>query len=236
MPEDKFFSVNNPKYLVKRELIDLAVNNRNSKILVALNSDKLILNEKNHDFIELCNANICYFDGSGAAWAHNRKFMSNAKKIAGVELYLDVLRELSNKNIPVALIGGSDSLIKRASLILQDQIKNLQVVDISNGYCDKSSWDTIIYRFKKSGAEYVIAAMGSPLQEKFLMRSLKIAGIGGMGVGGSLKVLVGDQQRAPKLYRDLGLEFLYRYLRGGVKFYRMKADFLFFIRALTKQY
>lgn len=236
MPEEFFFSINKPKYLCKKDLIDVALEHRNSKILVALNSDKLILNNKNQNFINLCNANICYLDGVGAAWAHNRKYKSNAKKIAGVELYLDILQELATKNVPIAIIGGSEKMINQSSIVLKDQIQNLQIAGISEGYIDKSSWDTTILKFKEAGAGYIIAAMGSPRQEEFLMRSLNIAGIGGMGVGGSLKVLVGEQQRAPKLFRDNGLEFLYRYIWNGVKFHRIRADFIFFLKTLTRQY
>lgn len=236
MPEELFFKISNLRYLNRDDLVDAAIRSRLKKILIALNSDKLILNETDQDFIDLCNNNICYFDGIGAAWAHNRKFKSGAKKIAGIELYLDVLQELAKRKIPVALIGGSGELIEQASVALQARIENLQVVGISNGYIDKLDWDSVILNFKKAGAGYVIAAMGSPLQEQFLLRSLKVAGVGGMGVGGSLKVLIGEQQRAPKAFRNVGLEFLYRYFRSGVKFHRVKADFVFFIRTLTGQY
>jgi exopolysaccharide biosynthesis WecB/TagA/CpsF family protein len=236
MLEDKFFSINKPQYLQRDRLVDFAVRHSNSKILVALNSDKLILNEKNTEFVNLCNANICYFDGVGAAWAHNRKYSSGAKKIAGVELYLNILEELANRKIPVALIGGPTGLVEKSQIILQAQIPSLQIVASSNGYIDLSSWDSVINDFKEAGAGYVIAAMGSPRQEKFLLRCLNTAGIGGMGVGGSLKVLVGEQQRAPKLFRNLGLEFLYRYVASGVQYYRIKADLIFAIRTLIGRY
>ena len=236
MPEKLFFKISKLTYLNRDELVDAVVKDRSKKILIALNSDKLILNETDQDFIDLCNDNICYFDGIGAAWAHNRKFKSGARKIAGIELYLDVLQELAKRKIPVALIGGSIELIEHASAALQRRIENLQVAAISDGYIDKLNWDSVILDFKKAGAGYVIAAMGSPLQEEFLIRSLKVAGVGGMGVGGSLKVLIGEQQRAPKAFRNVGLEFLYRYFRHGVKLHRIKADFVFFIRTLTGQY
>lgn len=236
MPEKLFFKIRNLEYLTRSELVEATIKERFNKILIALNSDKLILNEADQDFIDLCNDNICYFDGIGAAWAHNRKFNSGTKKVAGIDLYLDVLHELAKMKIPVALIGGSSELIEQASVTLQARIETLQVVAISNGYIDKLNWDHVIRDFKKAGAGYVIAAMGSPLQEEFLLRSLKVAGFGGMGVGGSLKVLIGEQKRAPKALRNIGLEFLYRYLKHGIKFRRVKADFVFFIRTLTGRY
>ena len=53
--------------------------------------------------------------------------------------------------------------------------------------------------------------MGSPKQEQFIYNAKKVLKPALMvGIGGSLDVWSGTVKRAPKIYRVLGLEWLYR--------------------------
>ena len=68
-------------------------------------------------------------------------------------------------------------------------------------------------RVRDSGAKIVTVAMGSPRQE-ILMRDCRLVSPDAlyMGVGGTYDVFTGHVKRAPKVWQNLGLEWLYRLL------------------------
>ncbi|WP_139766913.1 WecB/TagA/CpsF family glycosyltransferase, partial [Salmonella enterica] len=68
-------------------------------------------------------------------------------------------------------------------------------------------------RIHASGAKIVTVAMGSPKQE-LLMRDCREVHPHAlyMGVGGTYDVFTGHVKRAPKIWQNLGLEWLYRLL------------------------
>ncbi|MBR0114427.1 MAG: WecB/TagA/CpsF family glycosyltransferase, partial [Firmicutes bacterium] len=77
-------------------------------------------------------------------------------------------------------------------------------------------------------------ALGSPKQELFMekykgrFKNVRAA----VGVGGSLDVWSGTLDRAPKFYRDHGLEWLYRLIQQPSRIGRMAEIPRFLIKVL----
>ncbi|CAH0221854.1 UDP-N-acetyl-D-mannosaminuronic acid transferase [Rahnella aquatilis] len=71
--------------------------------------------------------------------------------------------------------------------------------------------EALFERVKSSGAAIVTVAMGSPKQE-ILMRDCRLVHPDAlyMGIGGTYDVFTGHVKRAPKIWQNLGLEWLYR--------------------------
>jgi N-acetylglucosaminyldiphosphoundecaprenol N-acetyl-beta-D-mannosaminyltransferase len=66
--------------------------------------------------------------------------------------------------------------------------------------------------------------MGSPKQELWLAEHLAASGATvGIGVGGTFDVLSGTVARAPRAWRALGLEWLYRLIREPRRWRRQLA-------------
>ncbi len=78
-----------------------------------------------------------------------------------------------------------------------------------NGYFDN---DEMIYNeLKQHSPKLILAALGSPRQEKFIYSAKsKLNPALMIGIGGSLDVWSGAVKRAPKIFQKLGLEWLYR--------------------------
>lgn len=204
----------------------------NNKILIALNSDKAISYKDNIEDHKLLNNALTYCDGIGIVWALKRKYDIRAEKIPGVELYLDILSLMETKGVPIALIGGSDTEIELVKKCVQGKFPLLRISYIRNGYFEERCWSTISAEIFDSGAKFIFAGLGSPLQERFLHHVSSCYKIGGMGVGGSFKVLTGQNTRAPSYLLHLNLEFLYRYATAGVKWSRILSDLRFFFHLL----
>jgi N-acetylglucosaminyldiphosphoundecaprenol N-acetyl-beta-D-mannosaminyltransferase len=98
--------------------------------------------------------------------------------------------------------------------VAERAIKNLKkrytfnVVGIENGYAKE---EEALEKISKSGADVLLVATGSPKQDLFIYRNKPELGVKlALGIGGSFDVWAGVKKRAPKLMRDLHLEWLWR--------------------------
>ena len=81
-----------------------------------------------------------------------------------------------------------------------------------------------------SGAELVFVCLGAPKQELWMERWGKECGAGLLcGLGGSLDVFAGTVERAPRFWREHGLEWFYRLCKEPRRAGRMMKLPLFLI-------
>ena len=88
------------------------------------------------------------------------------------------------------------------------------------------------------GADLVFVALGIPRQELLIDRYFPLAKKGiFVGVGGSFDVLSGMKQRAPQVFIDHNLEWLYRIVKEPKRmkrFYRSNIKFIWKIQKLKR--
>ena len=113
---------------------------------------------------------------------------------------------------PVFLIGGKPEVLAQTEQKLRNQW-NVNIVGSQDGYFRPEDRQALYERVRDSGAKIVTVAMGSPRQE-ILMRDCRLVSPDAlyMGVGGTYDVFTGHVKRAPKVWQNLGLEWLYRLL------------------------
>jgi len=77
---------------------------------------------------------------------------------------------------------------------------------------DESKKDKIIEKISTSDSEILFSTLGMKSQEESVIEIMKQAkNIKlGLGIGSSFDYMTGFQKRAPKIWRGLGLEWLYR--------------------------
>lgn len=134
------------------------------------------------------------------------------KRIAGIQFAHKMLEECSKENQTVALIGAKPQVIEKTIENLKKEIQNLNIVYSHDGYFADDN--EIINKLKETQPRLILCALGSPKQEllnkklkEILPNSLLI------GVGGSFDVWGGFVERAPKIWQELGLEWLYRTIK-----------------------
>jgi len=116
----------------------------------------------------------------------------------------------------VYLIGAEQEQVERSADILRKQYPGLRIVGYRNGYF--SSKDEIINTCEKivrMNPDYVIAGMGAPLQEKFLLQ-LKNCGYKGIGFtcGGFISQLsMKGVEYYPQWADKYNIRFLYRFCK-----------------------
>lgn len=157
-------------------------------------------------------------------------------RIPGIDFAKRLLEEAAKNNIPVAIIGAKEEVITKAIINLQEEIQNLNIVYYHNGYFNNNS--TIFEELKQKSPKLVLVATGSPKQEKFIYEAKSILSPCLMiGIGGSLDVWSGTIKRAPKVFRVLGLEWLYRTITQPSRIKRIFPTLpLFLIKALNYKF
>lgn len=205
--------------------------------LVAINAEKVIISEQNAQMHRLLlNAEYKYADGISIVCAIRRKYpqYQQIERIAGVELWEALLIGGINYNLPVFLVGGDEIVLAQTAKKLRQL--GVRIVGMQDGYFHESEQDKVIEQIRQSEAKFVSVAMGSPKQEMFIADAEKIyPNALYMGVGGSYDVFVGKVKRAPKLWRQFGLEWLFRLLQQPTRWQRQLRLFKYAYYYLTKQ-
>jgi N-acetylglucosaminyldiphosphoundecaprenol N-acetyl-beta-D-mannosaminyltransferase len=134
------------------------------------------------------------------------------ERVTGVEL-VDSLaaRSASAGDVRLYLLGGGGDTAMRAAEALRRSRPGVQIAGARDGYFRDDESDAVAAVIRASGANVLLAGLGSPKQELWLARYLAVTGCGaGIGVGGSFDVYAGNVERAPAFFQRAGLEWAYR--------------------------
>ena len=213
----KIFPFDSPKQLL--EYVDA-----HKGILVAVNAEKVTkATDKTRAVV---NNNIGYADGAGVVVAMHKLGHPNAVRIAGCDLWLDIISE-SYKEKTFYLVGGKQEVIDDTINKLKHDFEGINILGYRNGYLktEKEREDLILDIVEKK-PDVVYIAMGSPIQEFLMADMLKVHPAIYQGLGGSFDVYTGRVKRAPLWWQKHNLEFLYRFLRQPQRYkreyYRLK--------------
>lgn len=182
--------------------------------LVAINAEKLLTAEDNPEVRALiAAAEFKYADGISVVRSIRKKFpQAQVSRVAGADLWEALMARAGKEGTPVFLVGGKPEVLAQTEAKLRTQW-NVNIVGSQDGYFTPEQRQALFARIHASGAKIVTVAMGSPKQE-LLMRDCREVHPHAlyMGVGGTYDVFTGHVKRAPKIWQNLGLEWLYRLL------------------------
>jgi N-acetylglucosaminyldiphosphoundecaprenol N-acetyl-beta-D-mannosaminyltransferase len=144
------------------------------------------------------------------------------ERVTGVDLVEGLASRSAAGGLRLYLLGGRGDTAARAGDVLR--ARGAHVVGARDGYFSPPESDAVARAIAASGANVLLAGLGSPKQELWLDQHLAATGCGvGIGVGGTLDVLAGNAGRAPHAWQRLGLEWLYRLIREPRRWRRQLA-------------
>lgn len=205
-------------------IIDQAWSSHNGLHVITLNAEMIIAAQKDTRLDKIIRqANLVVADGSGVALAL-KLFGHHFSRLPGIELAQQALACAAEKNIPVALIGSTTNVLELLCHTLLDTYPGLKLVACHDGYFQVMHEQSVIKTINDSGAQLVLVAMGIPRQEYFidLCRQIAVQAVF-IGVGGSFDIWSGIKNRAPAIFRNCHLEWLYRLVSEPWRFKRMGA-------------
>ena len=193
-------------------------------ILVAVNAEKVT--KATDETRAVVNNNIGYADGAGVVVAMHKLGRPSAVRIAGCDLWLDIIRE-SYKEKTFYLVGGKQEVIEETVGKLRREFEGIKILGFRNGYIKTDEErKALIEDVAEKKPDVIYVAMGSPIQEFLMADMMKRHKAIYQGLGGSFDVYTGRVKRAPLWWQKHNMEFLYRFLRQPQRYrreyYRLK--------------
>ncbi|MCS7202510.1 MAG: WecB/TagA/CpsF family glycosyltransferase [Dictyoglomus sp.] len=195
------------------------------------NAEMISISERDDIFKDmLINSDLNIPDGIGIILLAKKFGYKNLRKLAGIDAMKYILHLSIRENIPVYFLGAKKEVLEELIDRIKKDYKGISIAGYHHGYFLKDSQEKIIEDINKSGAKILFVALGAPKQEIWISKNknklkVRIA----MGVGGSFDVLSGKKRRAPKIFIDLGLEWLYRILQDPIRLIRRAPNLFYFL-------
>lgn len=167
---------------------------------------------KDCELAQALDNSVCIPDGIGICIALSKRGV-HTEVFPGVELCEALLdAQALDKGVTFAIIGGREGVADGARDYLLSRHKFAECLFTVSGY--GYSEEDLAKKIKEAEPDMVLVCLGSPKQEILISKFLKIAPRTlYLGLGGSLDVYSGRIKRAPKVFRRLKAEWLWRMIR-----------------------
>lgn len=180
--------------------------------------------DKEYNTIVSEQADLVLPDGAGAVWAGRYLGNEVPERVAGFDLYNQLLKLSADKGYKAYFFGGAPGVAEAAKNKAEELYPGVQIVGCRNGYFTEAEEEAIIKEINDAAPDMLFVALGAPKQEKWLVKyrnQLKSRVL--MGIGGSFDVLAGKMERAPKWMQEASLEWAFRLYKQPSRFMRMLA-------------
>ena len=216
-------------------VLEESITSGEQAFVVTANAEIIMMCQEDAGYKKIVSqdAQLVLPDGAGAVWAGRHLGYKIPERVAGFDLYCQLLDKAAQKGYKAFFFGGSPGIAEAAKAKSEELYPGVQVVGCRNGYFKEEESQAIIDEINASGADMLFAALGAPKQEKWLVRyreQLKPKIL--MGIGGSFDVFAGKMERAPKWMQDASLEWLFRLYKQPSRFMRMMALPKFVLRVV----
>jgi len=181
---------------------------------VVVNVAKIVNMQKDSDLAQSVKAcDLINIDGMGVVFGARFLGFDVPERVAGVDLFHQLLMMSSRCQYPVYLLGATQDVVQATAEKVQQHNENLIIAGYSHGYF----WDdeqAVVDKIRQSGAKLLFVAITSPKKENFINKWQDKLGVDFvMGVGGTFDVVAGKVKRAPIWMQNSGLEWLYRVIQ-----------------------
>lgn len=213
------------------------ISTEGAKVIVTPNAEIIMQAQRNEELRQALNgSDLCFPDGIGVVLAS--KFLGKPlyERTAGYDLMMEILKIADEKALSVFLLGGKPQVADEAARKIKQNFSGIKIAGTHHGYFKKNEEAMIVERINNANPDVLIAAMGAPKQELFMMRYRNVLKSRvAIGVGGSLDVLSGNVKRAPEFMQKAGLEWFYRLVTQPTRIKRMSKLPLFILKVLLSK-
>lgn len=211
---------------------DLKTNHK--RFIVTVNPESLMLaqnDRKMHDLL-LARDSFLVPDGIAVVKACHKLDIPVCERITGIDTALELLKMANEYAKSIYLFGAKEEVGKALVKKIKEEYPHIKVLGFTNGYGKNK--EKVMEKIIKLEPDICLVALGIPEQEKIIYNYLPCFKKGiFMGVGGAFDVMSGHKKRAPKIFRKLNLEWLYRIIKEPKRikrFWQNNVMFLFKIK------
>ncbi len=190
---------------------------RESKTVCVANVHMLMEAYWNPDFgTVLHNADLVTPDGMPLVWMMRLLGAHYQDRVAGMDILLKACDLAQKQNVSVFFLGSQAEILSRIRKRLETEFPFLKIAAMEPlpfRPLTPTEDEALIKRINSSGAGLVFVSLGCPKQENWIAQHKDTIQAVMIGLGGVFPVYAGIQRRAPRMMRDLGLEWLFRWLQ-----------------------
>ena len=221
------------------QLVEHGRQNSSSHQVATVNVDFLVNALSDSDVMALLQqAELNLADGMPLVWASRLLGTPLPERVAGSDL-VPLLGELSEKRgWSVHLFGAAPGVADRARSIMLDRNPTAKITSDAGPEMGeiREVDESIVESIRAVDPDVLCVALGNPKQEQFIARyrdRLRCPVM--IGIGGSLDMLVGDKQRAPRWAQRAGAEWIFRAAQDPIRLGRRYShDARVFLPAITR--
>jgi N-acetylglucosaminyldiphosphoundecaprenol N-acetyl-beta-D-mannosaminyltransferase len=202
------------------KLINIFYNDNQTHLIVTPNPEIILKAGKDEELFYILNhADISLADGFGLKIAALLS-KQNINRFTGADLLPELLSEANQNQRRVLIINHQNGLSSNQDIQAYlhknyPDITSLIMASLPKEKPEQNKLDKI----KEFSPQLALNLFGSPYQEKYLhkLQSLDKQIAVAVGLGGAFDFLTNKAKRAPKLLRQLGLEWLWRLIMQPIK-------------------
>ena len=206
---------NNTKSTVKYSVVNNEQNVKGCKTACFANVNSVNLTV---DHPTLCaninSADHCFADGSGLRLAAKTLGINIKDNVNGTDMLPHLCEAAQAQGVSIYLLGAKPGVAVATAKNLHKQYPRLLIAGAEHGYFDRSEDANVVKHINQSNAGILLLAMGSPVQEKWLLDNApQLTCRTALAVGGLFDFYSGQISRAPMWMRELGLEWVWRLMQ-----------------------
>ena len=152
-------------------------------------------------------------DGAPVAWLMRKIGWPEQQRISGPDLMWHLMREAERLQLPVFLLGSTETTLARLTQRLQQVFPDVQIAGMLSPPFRRLSASENAHMLEiinNSGARLLFVGLGCPKQEIWMATQRDRIQAVMLGVGAAFDYHAGVLPRAPQSWQRLGLEWLYR--------------------------
>jgi exopolysaccharide biosynthesis WecB/TagA/CpsF family protein len=158
----------------------------------------------------LSSTDICFVDGVGVELAAILLNQPKVRKTSFNDTIFDLCRELADRNLSIALIGGEGAVLREASATISKVVPPLNIVLQSPGYLSQAEEESLKTELPKRKPNVILIGMGQPRQEQWAVRMRPLLPESVICCVGGLFDYVAGPRGWADFARGFGLEWAFR--------------------------
>jgi N-acetylglucosaminyldiphosphoundecaprenol N-acetyl-beta-D-mannosaminyltransferase len=192
-------------------------------IIVTPNPEIIVACQDNHELMGIMNsADLRVPDGISMVVVSTLLGKPLKARVSGIDLMLKLIEVYGKAGKKIFLLGSGPGIAEQAAAKLKQDYPGINIVGTHHGYIGDDS--AVIQKIKQTSPDLLFVGMGAGKQEQWINRHLDELSVPvSMVIGGSLDVISGSKNRAPKWIQALYLEWLYRLITEPSRWKRQLA-------------
>ena len=200
---------------------------KTTQLVTTLNPEIALKAHSESDYKNILNKSaLTTADGTGIIWAAKINHFKLKAKVTGVDLIKHLAKISPEKKWRWFLLGAKPGVAKKAANNLSKLYPGINIVKTDDGGIittdNLSNQQNLVNKISNANIDILIVSLGAPTQERFIdyyknRLNVKVA----IGSGGTLDFIANVRKRAPKIFRIIGLEWLWRIILEPKRYKRI---------------